>query len=177
MCVLLACTGVAFTTKTRYTSKELLEKIAHKMQAVLPMILFVADCEHPQWRDVFTICPLLRENDPSSLKPAPAGANLREWALDKNLIPTKLPLYTYTNKSRVGEPNCDPRGVQGGPEIACVQCGQPQLDTETTDESPPRKRCRCMGALFSPSKNHERFLIFETEDRGFGVKALNVSLS
>ena len=178
MCVLLACTGVAFTTKTRYTSKELLEKIAPKMQGVLPMVLFVADCEHPQWRDVFTICPSLQENDPTSLKPPLAGANLREWALDINLVPTRLPLYVHINESRVGEQwNCDPRRLQGGQEIACVQCGEPQLDTKATDESPPRKHCRCLGALFSPSEIPKRFLMFETEDRGFRVKALNVSMS
>ena len=147
------------------------------MQDVLPIVLFVADCEHPQWRDVFTICPSLWENDPSSLEPAPVGANLREWALDKDFIPTRLPPYVYINKSRVGQLwNCDPRRLQEGPEIACVQCGEPQLDTEITDESPPRKRCRCVGSLFSSSENPDRFLIFETEDRGFGVKALNVSL-
>lgn len=177
MCVLLACTGVAFTTKTRYSSNDLLDKIAHKMQGVLPIVLFVADCEHPQWRDVFTICPSLRENDPSSLKPPPISANLREWGLNKDLIPTKLQKYIHINESRVGQPcwNCDPRRLQGEPDIACVQCGEPQFDTEVMDESSLRKRCRCMGSFFSLSEDPHRFLIFETEDRGFGVKALNVS--
>ena len=175
MCVLLACIGIAFTTKTRYTSKEILEKIAHKMHGILPIVRFVADCEHPQWRDVFAICPSLREIDPSSLNPPLAGVNLREWALAKNLTPTKLPHYIYINESRIGEWNRDPRRLQGGPEIACVQCGEPQLDTKAKYESPPRKSCRCMGS-FSLSENTDRFLIFETEDRGFGVKALNVSI-
>ncbi len=148
------------------------------MQGVLPIVLFVADCEHPQWRDVFAVCPSLRENDPSSLKPPLLGANLREWGLNKNLIPTKLQNYIYINESRVGEPcwrDCDPRRLQGGNDLACEQCGGPQLDTEVTDEALLRTRCRCMGSFFSLSEHPDRFLIFETEDRGFGVKALNVS--
>ena len=144
------------------------------MQGVLPIVRFVADCEHPQWRDVFAICPSLQEIEPSYSKLPLAGANLREWAVDKDLMPTKLPHYIHINESRIGEWNHDPRRLQGGPEIACVQCGEPQLDTEAGDESPPRKHCRCMGS-FSLSQHSDRFLIFETEDRGFGVKALNVS--
>ena len=154
--------------------------MAHKMQGVLPIVLFVADCEHPQWRDVFAVCPSLRENDPSSLRPPSLGANLREWGLNQSLMPTKLQKYKYINESRVGEPcwgDYDPRRLQGEPDITCMQCGEPQLETEGMDESPLRKHCRCMGSFFSLSEIPDRFLIFETEDRGFGVKALKVSRS
>lgn len=175
MCVLLASTVAAFITKSKFTPKAVLDKIAPKMQDIRPTVKFVADCEHPEWRDVFAVCPWLREIDDPFSEPRPLNANLREWGLNKNLIPTKLQHYTYINESRVGEPwNGDPRRVHGGLDIACVQCGQSQFDTESTDES--RKPCRCMGSLFSSSEKPDRFLIFETEDRGFGVKALNVSI-
>jgi hypothetical protein len=171
LAVLMACMGSNFKTNLKYTPPHAYKRLEKEMEACRPLLTLVADCVQPRWREVIPYCPDIH----IEVAPNP-GQHLHQYAIAQDGNPIRLPHTNIgeTKIDRIAWPNKDPRRIECETDFTCVDCNGYQAES-SSQKIRGKRRCNCASRIFSNHSAPDRVIIYETNNMGFGVRALDVS--